>query len=76
MKLLFTFYSHYEALKAKKVLEKNSLPARLISVPRSVSSSCGTAIRSEAEYSALPPFEREGAFEELEDGSYRRITDG
>lgn len=76
MKILITFYSHYEALKARKVLEKSMLPARLISVPRSVSSSCGTAIRTECGEDVLPSFDREGVFEELEDGSYRRLSDG
>lgn len=76
MKILITFYSHYEALKARKKLVDAAFPVRLISVPRSVSSSCGTAIRAEGELSSLPSFAHEALFEELADGEYRRLSDG
>ena len=42
-KYIITFYSHYEALKARRVLKEG----RLISVPRTLSSSCGTAMEVE-----------------------------
>lgn len=37
-----TFYSHYEALKFRALLEGRGIRAKLMSVPRTVSSSCGT----------------------------------
>lgn len=76
MKILITFYSHYEALKAKRKLFDASFPVRMISVPRSVSSSCGTAITTEGDFEKLPSFPHEALFEELDDGSFRRKSDG
>ena len=73
MKILITFYSHYEALKAKKKLLAASFPVRLISVPRRVSSSCGTAIETEGERERLPQFDFEALFEKLSDEKYRTL---
>ncbi len=42
IKYIATFYSHYEALTFKKYLEGINITGTLISVPRSLSSSCGT----------------------------------
>ena len=41
--VVITFFSHYEAVKAKRIVGKGSL----IPVPRSLSSSCGTALRTD-----------------------------
>ena len=43
-KVVITFHSHYDANKQKRKLEDNTLEASLIPVPRSLSSSCGTAL--------------------------------
>jgi Protein of unknown function (DUF3343). len=46
---LATFYSHYEAIKFKNRLLSEGLAGRLTSVPRSLSSSCGTCCRFSSE---------------------------
>jgi hypothetical protein len=43
-----TFYSHFGAIRFKKLCEANSWPARVMPVPRSLSSSCGTCVRYKA----------------------------
>ncbi len=42
--VILTFSSHYEAVKLKRALAKNDIDCRLVPVPRSLSSSCGTAM--------------------------------
>lgn len=44
-----TFYSHYGAMHCKKLCDRAGLPARMMPVPRKLSSSCGTCVRIEAE---------------------------
>ena len=39
-----TFYSHYGALSYYKILIKQDISAKLMPVPRSISSSCGTCV--------------------------------
>jgi len=41
------FYSSNYAIWASKLLQKNSIPEKLISVPRQVSSDCGYCVRIE-----------------------------
>lgn len=41
---LFTFPSTYYALRAEKLMQEAGLAARLIPVPRALSSSCGLAL--------------------------------
>ncbi|MCL2566439.1 MAG: DUF3343 domain-containing protein [Defluviitaleaceae bacterium] len=48
---LFTFNSTHQAMLSEKTLKGAGLLVRLIPVPRSVSASCGLALRvSEGEY--------------------------
>jgi len=42
-----TFSSHFGAMMYFKALKKQGLPAKLMPVPRKVSSSCGTCVRYE-----------------------------
>lgn len=42
-----TFYSHFGAIRFKKTCEGMGWPARLMPVPRNLSSSCGTCVRYE-----------------------------
>ena len=50
-----TFYSHFGAMRCKKLCDETGIPARLMPVPRMLSSSCGTCVRIEAEdASAIP----------------------
>ena len=44
-----TFFSHYGAMRCKKMCEKNGITARMMPVPRMLSSSCGTCVRMETE---------------------------
>ena len=46
---IFTFYSIHFALKLESACKKQNIPGKLIPVPRSISSSCGTAFRAEVE---------------------------
>lgn len=43
-KYIATFYSHYGAIRYKKTCEELRLNARVMPVPRSLSSSCGTCV--------------------------------
>ena len=42
-----TFFSHFGAVRYKKLCEQQGLAARTIPVPRALSSSCGTCVRCE-----------------------------
>lgn len=49
MTCIATFYSHFEAVRFKKACESRGWPARLMPVPRDLSSSCGTCVRYEGD---------------------------
>lgn len=70
-KYIITFYSHYEALKARRELKEG----RLISVPRTLSSSCGTAMEVEKEDSFIPSFKFEVLYKE-EKEKYIKVLNG
>ncbi|MCI5596597.1 MAG: DUF3343 domain-containing protein [Lachnospiraceae bacterium] len=40
-----TFYSHFGAVHFKKICESKKLPAKMMPVPRNLSSSCGTCVQ-------------------------------
>lgn len=42
-----TFYSHFGAIRFKKSCEQAGFKAKLMPVPRDLSSSCGTCVRYE-----------------------------
>ena len=48
-----TFYSHFGAMRCKKQCDGAGIPARLMPVPRMLSSSCGTCVRMETEDPAV-----------------------
>ena len=50
---LATVYSHLGAIRYKRACEAAGIPAVLMPVPRSLSSSCGTCVRCEGGW--LPP---------------------
>ncbi len=52
---LATVYSHFGAIRYKHSCEAAGIPATLMPVPRSLSSSCGTCVRCEGGW--LPPAE-------------------
>ncbi len=39
-----TFYSHFGAIRYKKICEGHKLEAKVMPVPRTLSSSCGTCV--------------------------------
>ena len=55
MILIATFYSHFGAMRCKKMCDEAGLPARMMPVPRTLSSSCGTCVRIEAEDASVLP---------------------
>lgn len=57
-----TCYSHFGAIRCKKICDARGLPARLMPVPRDLSSSCGTCVRWEGE----GPYPEELRIDEVE----------
>ena len=55
MTYIATFFSHFGAIRFKKLCQKASWPAKVMPVPRDLSSSCGTCVRYEG--TALCPDE-------------------
>ena len=47
MNYIATFYSHFGALHFRKICQEAGIPAEMMPVPRTLSSSCGTCIRYE-----------------------------
>ncbi len=45
----FTFPSIHFAIRAEKILEASDFEFKMVPVPRSISSSCGTALRTRPE---------------------------
>ena len=43
-----TFYSHFGAIRFKKICESQGIKAKVMPVPRDLSSSCGTCVRYES----------------------------
>ena len=54
-----TCYSHFGAIRCKKICDARGLPARLMPVPRDLSSSCGTCVRYAGQCPAAPSDEIE-----------------
>lgn len=53
MVYIATFYSHFGAIRFKKICEEKQIEAKIMPVPRNLSSSCGTCVRYEAEEPCL-----------------------
>ena len=62
MTYIATFYSHFGAIRYKRLCESCRMAAKLMPVPRDLSSSCGTCVRCEGDY--LPP--ADAGLEEIE----------
>lgn len=45
MTYIATFYSHFGAIRFKRLCRDAGIPAELMPVPRNLSSSCGTCVR-------------------------------
>ena len=44
-----TFFSHFGAIRCKKRCDETGITAKMMPVPRALSSSCGTCVRLETE---------------------------
>ena len=47
MTYIATFYSHFGAIRFRKLCQGKGWPAQVMPVPRDLSSSCGTCVRYE-----------------------------
>lgn len=54
-----TFYSHFGAIRFKKYCDHVGWPAKVMPVPRDLSSSCGTCVKYEGNCPPSPPEETE-----------------
>ena len=50
-----TFFSHFGAMQYKKICDKTGISARMMPVPRALSSSCGTCVRLAADSADILP---------------------
>ena len=66
MKLIATFYSHFGAVRFEKNCRNNNISAKLMPVPRALSSSCGTCVSYE--YDSMCPIgeDEKEIFDEVE----------
>ncbi|WP_368233533.1 DUF3343 domain-containing protein [Anaerotruncus rubiinfantis] len=71
MVYIATFYSHFGAIRFKKLCDARNWKAKIMPVPRKLSSSCGSCVRYEGDF-ACPtdsvPEEVEQIFQVTEDG--------
>ena len=49
MKYIATFFSHFGAIRFEKNCRNGNVPAKLMPVPRTLSSSCGTCVSYECD---------------------------
>ena len=59
MTCIATFYAHFGAIRFKKTCDSLGWSARIMPVPRDLSSSCGTCVRYEGLCPDEPPQEVE-----------------
>ena len=55
MTFIATFFSHFGAVRYLKLCEKKGYKAVIMPVPRSLSSSCGTCVKYDAEEALMDP---------------------
>ena len=68
-----TFFSHFGAMHCKKLCDRAGLPAKMMPVPRKLSSSCGTCVRVEAQDAEQIPHTEESEQIALEEENGYRI---
>ena len=71
MNYIVTFYSHFGAVRYKKQCDRAGITARMMPVPRTLSSSCGTCVRCQEEY--LEPDGHEEIEQIVEEADAREI---
>ena len=69
-----TFFSHFGAMRCKKTCDKTGISARMMPVPRTLSSSCGTCVRMEVENADQVPRSEETEQVALEQPDGYRIV--
>ena len=62
MEYIATFYAHFGAIRFKKGCDRQGYPARVMPVPRSLSSSCGTCVK----YTSDDPWPETSVKDEVE----------
>lgn len=72
MTCIATFYSHFGAIRFKRSCDAMHCEARVMPVPRDLSSSCGTCVRFCGAYPERPPQEVEQIVE-VTDSGYRTL---
>lgn len=72
MTCIATFFSHFGAVRFKKDCDARSWSAKLMPVPRDLSSSCGTCVRYEGELPDPAPQEAEQIVA-VEAAGYRQL---
>lgn len=77
-----TFYSHFAAMQFQRLCGSLGVAARLMPVPRSLSSSCGTCVRFSGSFATRDIPEPLKSVEEMEqivsvteDGRYIKVID-
>ena len=74
MEYIATFYSHFGAIQYKRACTVSGLPAKIMPVPRNLSSSCGTCVRFCSSNGAYPPANDElEQIVAVENGCFRQI---
>lgn len=70
-----TFYSHFDAITFRSLCKQRGLCCHLQSVPRFLSSSCGTAANVKSE-NEMDFFEKAEAIYVKEDGVFKELYHG
>ena len=72
-----TFHTHLSALMSSRTLQEKGIPARMMPVPRKLSSSCGTCVRYLAEQAELEAMDAdvEAVYEKIGTEEYTLIKD-
>lgn len=75
MEHIATFYSHFGAVRFKKLCDSRQVAAKVMPVPRNLSSSCGTCVHFEGEAPDLPGvwLEELEQIVAIEAGGYRAL---
>lgn len=74
MSCIATFFSHFGAMRCKKACDRAGIPARMMPVPRMLSSSCGTCVRIETDDpDAVPRTEETEQIALEQSGSYQIV---
>lgn len=75
---IVTFHTHADAIVGHRSLAAQGLTARMMPVPRALSSSCGTCVRYEGETPSPESFsvEWEAIYQVFENQTYEKLLEG